>query len=215
MTYLRRVPGLRRTFPFGETGLLLAAEALEMEDPELCEYNAIDVCDEITLDRPPHDWENSAILLLARVQLDQLVAVVRQFTGIDDPLDDLAKTNAEIESGATTLWVADTDRYEAEGGELPQDYDTLVYSVEEALALRRALPLDPLISHSFTFDGSITFTHGPVYPACPTLGLKGCEIGEFDDEPLAIFDAARRATGCAATLAFQVKNSRSEAPTNQ
>lgn len=205
----RWVPGLRRTFPIGETGLLLAAEALQIQDPEF--DNSTDDCDEISLDRPPLDWEASAVVLLARLQLDQLVTLVRQITGVEDPLSEPDRTQEELRSEATMLWIADQDRYEAHGGEDPEDYDNLVHSVEEALELRRALPLDPLVSHAFTFDGSITFTHGPQFPACPTLGLKGCAIGELEDEPYEIFAAARRATGCASILAFQVQHRRADA----
>ncbi len=211
MAYLRRVPGLTRTFPIGEIGLLLAGEALEMQNPELSAENSMTVCDEITLDRPPHDWEHSAILLLALIQLDQLVTVVSQFTDIDDPLDDRAKTDAEIESEATMLWIADADHYEAEGGELPQDYETLVHSAEEALALRGALPPDPLVSHAFTFHGPSHSHMAPVYPAGPTLGLKGCEIGRVRRRTARHRRAARRATACAAPLAIQVQDRRSQA----
>lgn len=80
-----------------------------------------------------------------------------------------------------------------------------MYSIEEGLALRSALPPDPDVGHSFAVDGSITFTHGPVFPACPTLGLKGCEDGELLDEPWAVWEAARWATACAAVLAHEVE----------
>lgn len=200
------------TFPIADTGLLLAGHAMAVEDPDY--DNSTLVSDEIWLDRPPDDWQESAVLLLARVQLDQVVTMASIITGIVDPLADVDLTQAEIHSQAMPVREADYDRFIAEGGPLPMTLDAAVDTTVEALGLRRALPSDPRVQHAFAVDGSITFTHGPSYPACPTLGLKGCD-GELEDDPRAIFAAARRATELAATLTVQIKRFRSRAGSSE
>ena len=61
--------------------------------------------------------------------------------------------------------------------------------------------MDLTVSHGFAGDGSISFTHGPKYPKMlAEFGLRGNHYGELDDEPMAVFLAAREATGLAAQL---------------
>ena len=71
-------------FPIGQAGLLLAGEALDDQDPD--SENTMDVSEGISRDRPPIDWEYTATLLLARVQLDQMIGLLRDITRVADPL---------------------------------------------------------------------------------------------------------------------------------
>ena len=193
-------------FPIGQAGLLLAGEALDDQDPD--SENTMDVSEGISRDRPPIDWEYTATLLLARVQLDQMIGLLRDITRVADPLVQPERACEQLRSVANRLWADDQDRSERTGETILDDIHELIFSVEEALELRRALASDILVGHSFAVDGSITFTGGPAFPACPTLGLKDSN-GELDDSPRAIFAAARHATECAAVLAFRVRENRS------
>ncbi|MFN8125258.1 MAG: hypothetical protein U0R64_01915 [Candidatus Nanopelagicales bacterium] len=181
--------------------LLLAEEARQQIDPELASDGGP------SPERPPDDWEISKVLLLAQVQLDQLVTLVSRFTGIPEPLADVADTRAAIEWVARALRDADGGPAEVhgkvEGVRAPDDFEWLADMVGEAVELRQALSGGPhLVGHAFAIDGSITFTLGPETPACPALGLRGSPGREMEDRPAEVFHAAVRATECAACLEY-------------
>ena len=130
---------------------------------------------------PAIDWAATSLFLLARVQLDQMVAILEGEFGI----------RAHTLSGTEV-----TRRLEEcfqELGPLPDDED-VEYEfalVGEAVDLWRALetPGARPVSHAFAVDGSISFTSGPDLPELSALGVTASSIGELEIAPNEVLGA--------------------------
>lgn len=120
-------------------------------------------------ERDSPDWGGTAMLWLARCQLDQM----RSLLSADDVVrlqgDDSA-TLAGDEAGDARL-------------------------LREGLALHRCLTGSPaVVHHGFNVAGDITITYGLEIPPSPALGLRGSQTQEIEDSPVAVLRAAVEAT---------------------
>jgi hypothetical protein len=193
------------SIPVGSLDLLLGDRAVESRawdgHAEQDEYQQ----------RPTPDWGATAVLRLARLQLDEMVYLVRAATGIDDPRSNLEKTQDELRNrtfAAVTHEFLQTD----EGGEgaverVALEINNIQFelgAIHEGFLLRDALDDPTPVNHGFAVDGSIAMTTGPDIPALAIFNLRGTTGGELGDEPMAIFKVARHATVTAAELLAKI-----------
>ena len=133
-------------------------------------------------ERPPDDWGATAVLLMARLQLDQMVEILQQ-----------------APFGVDTDWRTGLHRAAEDRRALGLDADDLD-RVSEGIRLREALQASTEVRHGLALDGSITITTGPDIPASPALGLRGSYAREMNDDPLQVFRCAVDCTQAAARL---------------
>ncbi|WP_207021456.1 ImmA/IrrE family metallo-endopeptidase [Phycicoccus sp. DTK01] len=165
--------------------LVLAEQAIDAAEPGHQRYGDFVGRGE----RASPDWAASALLDLVHMQLLELRRVVeRLFEDGRAPSEPEHVRSALLErAGALT----EPERNSAE-------YD--VCAVAEGLELLDALSSDNGVDHGFAVDGSISLTTGPVLPPLPTLGVKGSENGELEDEPDKLLSLAASLTRAAGAL---------------
>lgn len=147
--------------------LVTATEALAWTEER--EYKPVDD-DGPENERESPDWGATALVWLARCQLDQMRSLL--------PDDDLA-------------WLMQGD--DCEG--LPGDDGEDARLLREALVLHGCLSGGPnVVYHGFNVAGDIAMTYGLEFPPAPALGLRGCPDGEIEDSPVAVLRAAVAAT---------------------
>lgn len=197
---------------------LPAGEALDDADERdgITDWEPDDT-DSLLPDRNSPDRGAEAVYLVARLQLDQMVHLLRQATGVHDPvrlteqsIAALARIGGDTYPDRPDQWYVDnrgaTTDPDLPPEELPYDgpisrWTFELEQVRAGLALHRALSGGLGVSHAFAVDGSITMTMGPQYPGAPdVLGTRGNLYGEVEEEPDVVLDAARVATAAAAAV---------------
>ena len=177
MTWFHGVPD-RVTIARG-LDFLTASEALWESDP-----GEVDPWQE----RPPNDFGATAVLMMARLQLDQMVEV------LDRP--PLSSGDGRLGSALRRITIVE-DGHNTDGAEDPGND---LACVEEALHLRQSLQGSVEVDHGFAPDGSISITVGPDIPESAALGLRGSEEGEMNDTTVQVFAAAVEATRAAVRI---------------
>lgn len=179
---------------------LLAGEALEEQDRRVDPFGQ--PADEGG-ERPNPDWAASGLLLLARVQLDQMVAIL----------------GAELNIGARGLSGSDVARrlagaFEEIDGVSGGDVSDAIGIVGEGVDLWRALEAAEggSVGHGFAPDGSITITVGPDLPELPRLRIRPGDDGELHVSPRRVLE---RATDCTRVSAWLVAKRRKAASGRQ
>jgi hypothetical protein len=173
----------------------LADEAIEEQQQDL---NPFDDLLRENGERPERDWAASALLHLARVQLDEMIQIL--VTHLELPVEKLS--GAEVTRRLTVM---------AEEAGLPEQ--RLLYEVccvGEGVDLWRALGRvgEAPVSHAFAVDGSISFTVGPDLPELGALGLKASVGGELEATPLDVFSRASSCTRDAAEVSVVIAERR-------
>ena len=164
----------------------LASEALEDEEKRLNVWSELL---EERGERPNPDWAATALFLLARVQLDQLVEILVGEFGIQTS----AFSGAEVSRRLGEMF----DNDDLREGDMAHEIE----SVGEAVDLWRALRAADgggFVEHGFAVDGSITMTVGPDLPELDALGLRGSNSGELEMSPI---DVLGRASACTQSVA--------------
>ncbi|GAA4401920.1 hypothetical protein GCM10023168_11990 [Fodinibacter luteus] len=180
MTWFAGVP---REIEVAGVRLIRAEQAIEAGEPP----NDWNHASHEYSERPDSDWVASQVLDLTRLQLLELRRVVEQILGADRPIIALEDVRSVLLERAVML--PEPDRNAAE-----YEVDTVV----EGLELLEALPREIHVGHGFAVDGSISITTGPELPALPTIGVRGSDTGELEDEPdrlLGLAAALTRAAG--------------------
>jgi hypothetical protein len=136
--------------------------------------------------------------------------LLSETTGVDEPLRKPEQTMAELrrlvretgdEWNATPEHSKDPESPHIEGMlDCGERWGCELMMVRDAIALRAALTTITCVGNAFAVDGSISFTHGPEYPASIPLGLRGNDYGELHENPSAVLEAARTATRALATV---------------
>jgi hypothetical protein len=144
-------------------------------------------------ERATQDWAATGLLLLARLQLDQMLEIL------------VGALHMSLEDGEAAALRELAERVESAALPPPDDGAFELSCVEEGLELWHALnPGNLEVTHGFAVDGSIAMTIGPTIPRLPALGLRGSTAEELNDEPDAIFDRAVACTEAAAFLATHI-----------
>jgi hypothetical protein len=166
---------------------VLADEALELADVEGLPDD--ERPDAEVGERPSPDWAATALLLLARVQLDQMVDLLGRVVG-----GDISGWEPARVAGAVRRRVA------AASVDLLEEVAFELEALAEGLLLRSALREISTVDHGFAVDGSITLTTGPEIPALEILGIRGSWGTEMNVEPDQVFRTAAQLTRDAARV---------------
>ena len=159
----------------------------------------------ISPEAPERDWFAEETLLLARIQLDQMIEIVRRVTGVSIEMGSPRAAVGRLEEMVRPLVVrveSETDHH----SELDDIFDgePAVWEVWDGLDLLESLSGSYSVSNAFAIDGSVSLTVGPVLPRLESLGFNGGETSELIVAPSEVLDVARRATEHAAAFAVLV-----------
>jgi len=132
--------------------------------------------------------------------------VVEKIVGVDRPFVDLNDVRSHLRRRVAVL--PSSERSEAE-------YH--VDSIIEGLELLGALPHENFVGHGFAVDGSISITTGPNLPTLATIGVRGSDTGELNDEPDRLLGLAADLTRVAGELYWllPLKSAQSQHQTQQ
>lgn len=185
--------GVPHELTIAGTRFLLAAEVLEEElrlDPQQ------DPIDQKVGERPSTDWAATSLFVLARIQLDQVVQILRAKFSIDAGTLSGSEVSRRLEERFEQLH--DLNDEEA-------DVSFEVAVVGEAVDLWRALNAAETVpvGHGFASDGSISISTGPDLPELNALGLRASNAGELNVSPLDVWQRASACTREAGRLAVR------------
>lgn len=170
-----------------------AQEAIDERAP--AEYRDVDPA--ARGERPSDDWSAVAVLKLARLQLDEMAEVIELTLGA-------STAGRSVEEVALALGSRAKQRFADE------ECDLVLFDVDaicEGLALRQSLGTNYCVGHAFAVDGSITLTVGPEIPSASTIGLRGSDSGEMNDQPDRIFRISVGLTETAGALYWKLRDS--------
>lgn len=149
-------------------------------------------------ERPDPDWPATGLLLIAQLQLDQMLSVLKSGLGIDARLFTGSEVTRRLRNAILSV----------RGGERAvEDFGLEIDAIGEAVDLWRVLRESPdlRITHTFEPDGSITHTLGPALPELSTLCIEATNGGELNADPAQIFSVAVACTMDVAELAVRFR----------